>query len=82
MRLLNGSSPHLEGHTGFLAKVRRLSLHLVLGLLELVQTQHISNIRKFSVVQVHSFFIENVCKNAGLQSLALTVSQVLNTSLY
>lgn len=69
MSLLNGSSPYLKGHAGLLVKVRRPSLHPVLGLLELVQTQHnVSNIQKFSVVQVHSFFIKNVSKNAKSSS--------------
>lgn len=68
MSLLNGSSPHLKDHAGLLAKARRPSLHSVLGLLELAQTQHVSNIQKFSVVQVHSFFIKNVSKNAKSSS--------------
>lgn len=69
-------SPHLKGHAGLLAKFRRLSLHPVLSLLELVQTQrNVSNTWNFSVVQVHSYFIKNVFMNTCFQSVGFVVSQ-------
>lgn len=50
-------SPHLKGHAGLLAKVRRLILHPALGLLELMQTQqNISNMEIFTCMRAFLFY--------------------------